>query len=186
MGNIVVTEFMSLDGVVEDPGGGEDYNTAAGGSRSPRRRGRQVKLDEAIAPTRCCSAAGPTRALRRRGRSATATSRTSSTPCRSTSSPRPCATRVDELDRDRRRPGHGDRRHQGPARRRHRRPRQPAAGPGATRAGPGRRGAADGLPGRARPRQAAVRRQCGQEVAAPDGFEHGRRRRRHPRLRPVH
>ena len=25
MGKIVITEFMSLDGVVEDPGGGEDY-----------------------------------------------------------------------------------------------------------------------------------------------------------------
>ena len=58
MGRIVVTEFVSLDGVMEDPGGGEDFEhggwsfeiaaaTRATSSSSTRR----------WAPTRCCSAA---------------------------------------------------------------------------------------------------------------------------------
>jgi hypothetical protein len=34
MGRIVVTEFISLDGVIEAPGGGEDYKYGGGPSRS--------------------------------------------------------------------------------------------------------------------------------------------------------
>lgn len=34
MGKIVVTEFVSLDGVVEDPGGSEDYRYGGGGTAS--------------------------------------------------------------------------------------------------------------------------------------------------------
>ena len=39
MRRIVVTEFISLDGVVEDPGGSEDTGTAAGRSASTAPRG---------------------------------------------------------------------------------------------------------------------------------------------------
>ena len=56
MGKIVVTQFMSLDGVIEDPGGAEDYEHGGwvfkfdrgdeGNSSSSTRRWR---------PTRCCS-----------------------------------------------------------------------------------------------------------------------------------
>jgi dihydrofolate reductase len=49
MGRIVVTEFMSLDGVVEDPGGSEDF--AHGGwsfEISRGDEGDQFKLDEAL------------------------------------------------------------------------------------------------------------------------------------------
>jgi dihydrofolate reductase len=49
MGKIVVTEFMSLDGVVEDPGGAEDY--AHGGwsfEISRGEEGDQFKVDETM------------------------------------------------------------------------------------------------------------------------------------------
>jgi dihydrofolate reductase len=49
MGRIVVTEFVSLDGVMEDPGGAEDY--AHGGWSFEFDRGEEgdrFKLDEAI------------------------------------------------------------------------------------------------------------------------------------------
>jgi hypothetical protein len=39
MGKIVVTEFISLDGVVEDPGGSEDY--ARGGWAFDFERGQE-------------------------------------------------------------------------------------------------------------------------------------------------
>jgi|tagenome__1003787_1003787.scaffolds.fasta_scaffold20827255_2 dihydrofolate reductase len=49
MGRIVVTEFISLDGVVEDPGGGEDF--AHGGWSFKISRGEEgdrFKLDETM------------------------------------------------------------------------------------------------------------------------------------------
>jgi dihydrofolate reductase len=49
MGRIVVTEFISLDGVIEDPGGGEDFKH--GGWSFEIRRGEegdQFKLDETM------------------------------------------------------------------------------------------------------------------------------------------
>ena len=58
MGRIVVTEFISLDGVVEDPGGSESFKYGGwtfaiergddGGSSSSRRP---------APPTPCCSGA---------------------------------------------------------------------------------------------------------------------------------
>ena len=49
MGKIVVTEFMSLDGVVEDPGGGEDYEHGGWSFAISRGdEGDRFKLDEAI------------------------------------------------------------------------------------------------------------------------------------------
>ena len=47
MGRIVVTEFVSLDGVMEDPGGAEGFKHAGWTFRFNRGpEGDQVKLDE--------------------------------------------------------------------------------------------------------------------------------------------
>jgi dihydrofolate reductase len=50
MGKIVVTEFMSLDGVVEDPGGAEGYKHGGWSFEISRGdEGDKFKLDEALA-----------------------------------------------------------------------------------------------------------------------------------------
>ena len=50
MGRIVVTEFISLDGVVEDPGGSEDFRHGGWSFEFQRgTEGDQFKLDEAFA-----------------------------------------------------------------------------------------------------------------------------------------
>ena len=49
MGRIVVTEFVSLDGVMEDPGGAEDFEHGGWGFKFPRgEEGDKFKLDEAM------------------------------------------------------------------------------------------------------------------------------------------
>jgi dihydrofolate reductase len=49
MGRIVVTEFMSLDGVVEDPGGSEDYRYGAWAFEFSRgEEGDKFKIDETM------------------------------------------------------------------------------------------------------------------------------------------
>ena len=49
MGQIVVTEFISLDGVIEAPGGGEDYKHAGWTFEIDRGdEGNQFKLDETM------------------------------------------------------------------------------------------------------------------------------------------
>ena len=49
MGKIVVTEFVSLDGVIEAPGGGEDYKHAGWTFEIDRGdEGNQFKLDETL------------------------------------------------------------------------------------------------------------------------------------------
>jgi dihydrofolate reductase len=49
MGRIVVTEFISLDGVIEAPGGGEDYKHAGWTFEIDRGdEGNQFKLDETM------------------------------------------------------------------------------------------------------------------------------------------
>jgi dihydrofolate reductase len=49
MGRIVVTEFISLDGVIEDPGGAEDYKYGGWSFEIERGdEGDQFKLDEAL------------------------------------------------------------------------------------------------------------------------------------------
>ena len=49
MGRIVVTEFISLDGVIEDPGGSEDYKYGGWSFEINRgEEGDKFKLDEAI------------------------------------------------------------------------------------------------------------------------------------------
>jgi dihydrofolate reductase len=49
MGKIVVTEFISLDGVIEDPGGSEDYRHGGWTFEIDRgEEGNQFKLDETM------------------------------------------------------------------------------------------------------------------------------------------
>jgi dihydrofolate reductase len=49
MGRIVVTEFISLDGVIEAPGGGEDYEHGGWSFEINRgREGDKFKLDETL------------------------------------------------------------------------------------------------------------------------------------------
>ncbi len=49
MGRIVVTEFISLDGVIEDPGGSEDYKYGGWSFEISRGdEGDKFKLDEAL------------------------------------------------------------------------------------------------------------------------------------------
>jgi len=50
VGRIVVTEFMSLDGVIEDPGGSEDFKHSGWSFEIDRGdEGNQFKLDETMA-----------------------------------------------------------------------------------------------------------------------------------------
>jgi dihydrofolate reductase len=50
MGRIVVTEFISLDGVTEDPGGAEDFKYGGWSFEIPRgEEGDKFKLDETMA-----------------------------------------------------------------------------------------------------------------------------------------
>src|SRR5829696_9910639 len=49
MGRIVVTEFVSLDGVMEDPGGAEDFKHGGWSFEIERgEEGDRFKLDEAL------------------------------------------------------------------------------------------------------------------------------------------
>jgi dihydrofolate reductase len=49
MGRIVVTEFISLDGVIEDPGGAEDFKHSGWSFEISRgEEGNQFKLDETV------------------------------------------------------------------------------------------------------------------------------------------
>ena len=49
MGKIVVTEFISLDGVIEDPGGSEDFKYGGWSFEFARGdEGDKFKLDEAL------------------------------------------------------------------------------------------------------------------------------------------
>jgi dihydrofolate reductase len=49
MGRIVVTEFITVDGVVEDPGGSEDHPHGGWALEIPRGEGEQFKLEETMA-----------------------------------------------------------------------------------------------------------------------------------------
>lgn len=46
MGKLVVSEFMSLDGIIEDPGGAEGYALGGWSFRNPAPEGQQFKLEE--------------------------------------------------------------------------------------------------------------------------------------------
>ena len=185
MGKIVVTEFVSLDGVMEAPGGGEDYEHRAGRSRSTAApRATSSSSTRRWRPRRCCSGARPTKASPPRGRRCEGefadkfngmpkyvVSSTLAEPTwnNTTVLAGDLAEEVAKLKER--------------ARRRDHRPRQRPARAGADRARPRRRAAPDGLPGRARQRQAPVRRGERQEAAAADELADGRRRHRGPDLR---
>ena len=91
MGRIVVTEFVSLDGVIEAPGGGEDFRHGGWTFEIERGdEGDKFKLDETMGSDALLlgrvtyegfAAAWPSQKK--------ASSPTSSTACPSTSSPRP-------------------------------------------------------------------------------------------------
>jgi dihydrofolate reductase len=50
MGNVVVTEFISIDGVIEDPGGSEEFEHGGWALEIPRGdEGNKFKLDELMA-----------------------------------------------------------------------------------------------------------------------------------------
>src|SRR5438132_6023918 len=51
MGKIVVTEFVSLDGVMEDPGGAESFEHGGWTFEIDRGEGDKFKLDETMATT---------------------------------------------------------------------------------------------------------------------------------------
>jgi dihydrofolate reductase len=51
MGRIVVTEFVSLDGVMEDPGGSENFKYGGWTFEFDRGEGDKFKLDETMAST---------------------------------------------------------------------------------------------------------------------------------------
>lgn len=46
MGKLVVSEFITLDGVIEDPGGSEDTKHGGWSFRHPAAEGQQFKFDE--------------------------------------------------------------------------------------------------------------------------------------------
>ena len=48
MGRIVITEFITVDGVVEDPGGSEGTRHGGWAFEIPRGEGEQFKFDEAL------------------------------------------------------------------------------------------------------------------------------------------
>ena len=86
MGRIVVTEFVSLDGVMEDPGGSENFRHGGWSFEIDRGdEGDKFKLDETFASEALLLGRGLTRASPQRGRRGRASSRTSSIPCRNMS-----------------------------------------------------------------------------------------------------
>ncbi len=186
MGKIVITEFVSLDGVIEDPGGAEDYRYGGWTFEIDRGdEGNAFKLDETMATDALLlgrktyegfAEAWP----QRDGEFA---DKFNSMPKYVVSSTLERAG-VDELDgRRRQRPGRSGRDDQGAPRGRRRRPRQRAPRAGPDRPGSRRRAAPDGLPGRARRRQAPLRPDGRQEAASPVRLPDGRRRRRRPDVR---
>ena len=90
MGSIVVTEFVSLDGVMEGPAGDDDFVRGAwsfefdrGDDGNAFKTGETMDADAMLLGRRTYEGfAGP-------GRAGRASSPTSSTTCRSTSSRRP-------------------------------------------------------------------------------------------------
>ena len=95
MGRIVVTEFVSLDGVVEDPGGAEDFKYGGWTFEIDRGdEGNEFKLQETRDTAAMLLGRRHLRGLRGRvAASARASSPTCSTGCPSTSYPRRSRTR---------------------------------------------------------------------------------------------
>ena len=184
MGRIVVTEFVSLDGVVEAPGGGEGYKHDGWSFEIDRGdEGNRFKLDETMASEALLlgrktyegfAAAWPSRdgdfADKFNSMPKYVVSSTLESPewRNTTVLDGDLAQEVSRL-RDATRGTSSSTAARSSCR--------PA------RAGPRRRVAANGLPRRARDRQAPVRRDERQEAPAPHGLADGRRRRLDPRLR---
>ena len=90
MGKIVVTEFISLDGVIEDPGGSEDFKHGGWSFEFARGDdGDKFKLDETMETDALLLGRVTYEGFAAAWPRGTGSSRTSSTACPSTSSPRP-------------------------------------------------------------------------------------------------
>ena len=90
MGRIVVTEYISVDGIVEAPSGTEPFERVGWTddfSRGPE--GDKFKLDETMASDALLLGRVTYDGFAPSGRSSKASSPRSSTPCRSTSCRRP-------------------------------------------------------------------------------------------------
>jgi len=68
---LIVTEFVTLDGRMEAPGGEPTHPTPAGRSSSASPRCTRTSSRRCWRRSRCCSAASPTRSSSRPGRNAT-------------------------------------------------------------------------------------------------------------------
>jgi hypothetical protein len=78
-GQIVVSEFVSLDGVVEDPAGGQGFRHGGWVGQvgdEGRQQVDQVKLEGRWAPAPCCWAGGRMSSSRRGGHPGVASCRT--------------------------------------------------------------------------------------------------------------
>ena len=94
MGRIVVTEFVSLDGVMEDPGGSEDFKYGGWSFEFSRGdEGDKFKLDETLDAEALLLGRVTYEGFAAAWPPGRASSPTSSTTCPSTSSPRPSRTR---------------------------------------------------------------------------------------------
>ena len=184
MGRIVITEYISVDGVVEAPSGTEDF--ARVGWVDDFRRGPEGD-DFKVAETMASDALLLGRATydgfapvwpQVEGAFADKFNTMPKYVVSSTlEDPEWDNTRVlrgDVID--------GGRQAQGAVRRRHRRPRQPTACADTDRTRPGRRVAADGLPDHRRRREAPLRPDQRHEASATRRDENGRRRDPHPHL----
>ena len=81
MSKVVVSQFVSLDGVMEDPAGTEGSGLGRWSFRFDRGpEGHKFKLDEAMASPRFCSGERPTRPSRQLGRRGRASSPTPAPP----------------------------------------------------------------------------------------------------------
>ena len=126
MGRIVVTEFVSLDGVMEDPGGSEDFEHGGWTFEIEQgEEGAKFKLEETFD-----SEALLLGRVTYEGFAAAWPERDGEFADKFNTMPKYVVSStldgsgVDELERPRRRPGRGDHEAQGRGRRRHRRPRQ--------------------------------------------------------------
>ena len=154
MGKLVVTEFVSLDGVMEDPGGAEGYRHGGWTFKFDRgAEGDRFKLDELMAADAAAPRPTNVRGLRQgvavdRGRSRIRRQDELDAQVRRLEDAR--VGGLEQLDGAVRRPGRRRRRAEATVLRRHPRGRQRAARAGPPAARPRRRAAADGLPGDAR------------------------------------
>ena len=160
MGRIVVTEFISLDKIIEAPGGGEDYQYAGWTFEIDRGdEGNQFKLEETMSSAALLlgrrtyegfASAWPERDGEFADKFNTMPKYVVSSTLRDpqwTNSTVLSGGLVDEITKLEEGAG-----------RRHRRAQQRPARAGADRERPRRRAPAHGFPGRARHRQAVVRR----------------------------